>query len=151
MAGETAHVARTFAEQLPILQVVIPLIAAPICVVLGNRNAAWAVAMIASVACLLVSWALLGDVRGGDVVSYHLGGWAPPLGIEYRIDALNALILFLISAMAVLVAFGSSLRSALMASSLVRAANTRRTSRGRRPTESVYATSARSRSGWFSR
>ena len=27
------------------------------------------------------------------VISYHMGNWAPPLGIEYRIDFVNAFVL----------------------------------------------------------
>ena len=30
-------------------------------------------------------------------ISYHLGGWAPPWGIEYRVDLLNAFVLVLVS------------------------------------------------------
>ena len=31
-------------------------------------------------------------------ISYHLGGWEPPWGIEYRVDLLNAFVLVLVSA-----------------------------------------------------
>ena len=31
-------------------------------------------------------------------ISYHLGGWAPPWGIEYRVDMLNGFVLLLVSA-----------------------------------------------------
>ena len=37
------------------------------------------------------------------MISYHLGDWAPPLGIEYRIDLANALVLFLVSGIAAVV------------------------------------------------
>jgi multicomponent Na+:H+ antiporter subunit D len=30
-------------------------------------------------------------------ISYHVGGWAPPIGIEYRVDLLNAFVLLLVS------------------------------------------------------
>jgi multicomponent Na+:H+ antiporter subunit D len=36
-------------------------------------------------------------------ISYALGGWAPPVGIEYRIDQANAFMLVLVSIMAALV------------------------------------------------
>ena len=39
----------------------------------------------------------------GELISYHLGDWAPPLGIEYRIDIANALVLALVSGIAAVV------------------------------------------------
>lgn len=99
-AGATEHVARTLTEQLPILQVLVPFLAAPAIVVLGSRALAWPLALAACAASFLVSVLLLLAVIDGGFLSYHIGGWAPPLGIEYRVDATNALILMLISAMA---------------------------------------------------
>ncbi|MFQ5565527.1 MAG: monovalent cation/H+ antiporter subunit D family protein, partial [Paracoccaceae bacterium] len=42
-------------------------------------------------------------VLAGGPVSYAIGGWAPPMGIEYRIDQANAFMLVLVSVMAALV------------------------------------------------
>jgi multicomponent Na+:H+ antiporter subunit D len=39
-------------------------------------------------------------VIDGSVLSYELGGWAPPWGIEYRIDAMNALVALIVAAIA---------------------------------------------------
>ncbi|MDP4993352.1 MAG: monovalent cation/H+ antiporter subunit D family protein, partial [Burkholderiaceae bacterium] len=36
-------------------------------------------------------------------ISYEIGSWAPPLGIEYRVDQLSAFVLVLVSAIAALV------------------------------------------------
>jgi multicomponent Na+:H+ antiporter subunit D len=41
-------------------------------------------------------WAVL----DGGVIVYELGGWAPPWGIEYRIDAVNAFVALLVAAIA---------------------------------------------------
>jgi multicomponent Na+:H+ antiporter subunit D len=60
-------------EHLSLLLVATPLVAAPI--------AAWQL------------WA----VADGSVISYELGGWSPPWGIEYRIDALNALVALIVA------------------------------------------------------
>ncbi len=87
----------TLAGHLPILPVVVPFMAAPLVVVLGARRLAWPIAFAASLSALAVSVALLLQVLEGGGVSYHIGGWAPPLGIEYRIDAASALMLVLIS------------------------------------------------------
>ena len=87
----------TIIDQLPLLTVVVPMIAAPLCVLFGNRHLAWWLAFLASLASFLFSAHMLLQVLDGDVLSYHLGGWAPPLGIEYRVDAANAFVLLLIS------------------------------------------------------
>ena len=46
---------------------------------------------------------LLSQVIDGSVISYQLGGWAPPLGIEYRVDTANAFVLLLVSGVSTLV------------------------------------------------
>jgi multicomponent Na+:H+ antiporter subunit D len=84
-------------DQLPLLAVVFPMLAAPLCVLFGNRHIAWLLAFLASLFSFLFSFHMLLQVMDGDVLSYHLGGWAPPMGIEYRIDAANAFVLMLIS------------------------------------------------------
>ncbi len=80
---------------------VIPLLAAAVAAFgLGGR-AAWALALGATAASFAASLLVVDQVETYGVVSYALGGWAPPLGIEYRADALNAPILLLISAIGV--------------------------------------------------
>jgi multicomponent Na+:H+ antiporter subunit D len=91
-------------EHLPALQVVIPLLAAPLCVLVRHPRAAWGLFALASVAALLISMHLLGQTMGGSVLRYSLGGWPAPFGIEYVIDAANALPLLLVSLLAVAVA-----------------------------------------------
>jgi formate hydrogenlyase subunit 3/multisubunit Na+/H+ antiporter MnhD subunit len=88
----------TLSDQLPALQVLIPFVAAPLMVFIGVRSLAWPIAFLASLASLVISVLLLQRVIGGSEISYHMGGWAPPLGIEYRVDAANAFVLLLISA-----------------------------------------------------
>ena len=100
---ETHHIALTVQDHLPVLQVLIPFIAAPLIVVFGGRSLAWPIAFIASVLSLICSYALLMQVIDGGFLSYHIGGWTPPIGIEYRIDAANAFVLFLISAISTVV------------------------------------------------
>lgn len=82
---------------LPILQVVIPLLAAPACVLLHNGRLTWLLALAVSWVCLAISLLLLGQVMDGGTISYALGGWAAPWGIEYRIDPLNAFVLLIVS------------------------------------------------------
>ncbi len=89
-------------EHLPVLQVVIPLIAAPLCIFLPGR-AAWGVAVLASWSALAISLNLLGQVLSAGTISYALGDWAPPIGIEYRIDMVNAWVLAIVSTIGALV------------------------------------------------
>lgn len=85
---------------LPALQVVLPLMAAPVCFLLRRPGMAWLLAFAASLCGLAVSIALFAQVSGGAVISYAMGGWEPPWGIEYRIDALSAFVLLLVSGIA---------------------------------------------------
>ena len=91
-------------EHLPALQVVVPLIAAPLIVLARHRGFAWLAAMAASWASLAVSIALAWRVAEAGVISYAIGSWEPPWGIEYRVDALNAFVLVLVSLIAAFVA-----------------------------------------------
>ena len=83
---------------IPALIVVIPLIGAPTCMLLRYRDWSWGVALIGSWISFVLSWLLLQQVMAQGVVTYELGGWVAPLGIEYRIDAANAFVLLIVSA-----------------------------------------------------
>lgn len=91
---------QTLLSHLPALQVVLPLLAAPICFLLYKTGWAWFVAFAVSLCGLAISTLLFIQVSGGTFISYAMGGWEPPWGIEYRIDSLSALILLLVSGIA---------------------------------------------------
>ena len=97
------HVSLTLADHLPVLQVLIPFIAAPLIVLIGSRRLTWPIAFAATALAFVIATMLLLRVIGGDVISYKIGGWAPPLGIEYRVDAVNAFVLFLVSGISMIV------------------------------------------------
>ena len=86
-----------FMSHLPVLQVLVPFIAAPLCVLLNSRKLVWGIAFLASATAFAIAIILLSQVIDGSVISYHIGGWAPPLGIEYRVDAANAFVLLIVS------------------------------------------------------
>jgi multicomponent Na+:H+ antiporter subunit D len=88
-------------QHLPVLLVVLPLLAAPLCVLARSPRAAWFLFLAASLLALGCAVALLGQVAEHGPVRYALGGWAPPAGIEYVIDAANAYVLVLVSLVAV--------------------------------------------------
>ena len=89
--------------QLPVLVVLIPLLIAPLIVLVRNPTAAWALfgAAAASSFALAVQCLLLVQEQG--LLQAFLGGWEPPFGIEYRIDLANAIVLCLVSGIALLV------------------------------------------------
>jgi multicomponent Na+:H+ antiporter subunit D len=88
---------------LPALQVVLPLLAAPLCVILARPNLVWGFATAVSWIAFVVAVALLVQVLDGGTISYHLGGWAPPWGIEYRIDLANAFVLLIVASISAIV------------------------------------------------
>ncbi|MDH3579131.1 MAG: monovalent cation/H+ antiporter subunit D family protein [Hyphomicrobiales bacterium] len=85
------------AANLPALQVVLPLLGAVVCAMVRRGPLAWGVALVVSLAMPLIAVGLLIQVLDGSTISYALGGWRPPIGIEYRIDIVNAFILLLVS------------------------------------------------------
>jgi multicomponent Na+:H+ antiporter subunit D len=92
------------AAHLPPLAVVVPLASAPLIVLLRRPSLAWAISVAAAwfafAACLM----LAAQVAASGPVSYAMGSWPPPWGIEYRIDALSAFVLVLVSGVAAVVA-----------------------------------------------
>ena len=92
-----AGLAGSAAGQLPALAIVVPLVAAPLCVIARNGRLAWWIAFAASGATALVAWNLLGAVEPGRAVRYAVGGWAAPAGIELYVDYLNAIVLMLVA------------------------------------------------------
>ncbi len=103
MSAESTHVAMTLSDHLPILQILVPLVSAPLIVLIGSRRLTWSLAFIASVLSFGIAILLLMQVIDGSIISYQIGGWAPPLGIEYRVDATNAFVLLLVTGISTLV------------------------------------------------
>ncbi|MEM9706829.1 MAG: monovalent cation/H+ antiporter subunit D family protein, partial [Pseudomonadota bacterium] len=87
-------------SQLPVLPVIVPLVSAPIVALLPKGRAPWVAATLVAWATFGLCIALLLDVRDVGLISYALGDWAPPVGIEYRVDLANALVLCLVSGIA---------------------------------------------------
>ena len=90
-------------EHLPALQVVVPLVAAPLIVLLRGPSIAWGIATVASFVAFAIAVLLALRFTGTGVVSYAIGSWPPPWGIEYRVDALSAFMLVLVAGAAALV------------------------------------------------
>ncbi len=95
----------SLALHLPALQVVLPLISAPLAVLLRRGGLAFAIVTAgawAAFACAIALWLQVGETEGG-IISYAIGSWPPPWGIEYRVNRLASFILLLVSGMAAIV------------------------------------------------
>ncbi|MGE0231488.1 MAG: monovalent cation/H+ antiporter subunit D family protein, partial [Flavobacteriaceae bacterium] len=84
-------------DHLPIIQVIAPLIGALLCALTRSGKVAWIIAAVVSLLMPLVAIGLLQQVLSQGVVSYAIGGWLPPVGIEYRVDLLNVFVLLIVS------------------------------------------------------
>lgn len=99
----------TLEAHLPVLQLVVPLLLAPVVTLLRARSLPWAAAMATSVLTLAVAIALRGQVAADGTLSYAVGGWLPPHGIELVIDHFSILLLLIITgASTVALAFGKA-------------------------------------------
>jgi len=90
-------------NQLPVLQIIIPLIAAPICLILRHAFAAWLLSTVVTFVTFAISLALLVQVLDQGTISYALGNWEPPWGIEYVVDLLSVFILVIVAGIGSLV------------------------------------------------
>ncbi len=91
------------ADHLPALQVVVPLAAAPLALLARGRTPAFFVALAATWCAFAISILLWLQVSAGGTLSYAIGNWPPPWGIEYRLDRLTTFVLVLVSGVAALV------------------------------------------------
>ena len=82
---------------LPALQVAIPLVSAPLCLLLRNPRHAWVWSTIVSWLVLAMAILLVQRVSVDGTISYAIGAWATPWGIEYRIDMAGALMILVIA------------------------------------------------------
>ncbi len=93
----------SIAQHLPALQVVLPLISAPLAVLVRHGGLAFAIVTAGAWLAFAAAIALWLQVGNTGDISYHIGSWAPPWGIEYRVDRLSSFVLLLVSGMAALV------------------------------------------------
>ena len=90
-------------EQLPALQIMVTLMAAPLCVLVRRPRAAWVIAVLANGVAAFVAWSLLLRVLDTGAIRYAIGGWAAPTGIEYYVDTLNATVLVIVASISAIV------------------------------------------------
>ncbi len=84
-------------SHLPALQVIAPMILAPVVMMLAGRGIAWGVTTLVSVYALFNAILLAAGALAGRTFNYKLGSWDPPYGIELNVDALAAVLLLVIA------------------------------------------------------
>ncbi|GJL97405.1 MAG: cation:proton antiporter [Hyphobacterium sp.] len=86
----------------PAIIVVVPLLMAAVSAIMPNGKLSWALVVISAAVSVVLAIVLTVDVQTSGVISYAMGGWAPPAGIEFRIDSLNAVLLLLLTVIGLL-------------------------------------------------
>lgn len=84
-------------QHLPALQVIVPLLSAPLVLLLRPRGLAWAAATAASLFAFAIAIVLTLGVQNGENFSYYMGSWPAPYGIELGVDAFSALVLLVVT------------------------------------------------------
>lgn len=99
-------------QHLPVLQVAVPIVAAPICLLIRKRQIVQWIALAVCWCAFVISITLMKGVLSDGPISYDLGGWEAPYGIEYRVDLLSGFVLCFVSFIGAMVATmsGPSLR-----------------------------------------
>ena len=87
----------TLDAHLPVLQVVVPLLIAPLVMMLRPSGLAWAAATATSLMAFIIAVALASGAWAGEVQRYALGAWAAPYGIELAVGSFSALLLLILT------------------------------------------------------
>jgi multicomponent Na+:H+ antiporter subunit D len=82
---------------LPALQVIIPMLSAPLVVLLQPKGLAWAGATAAALVTFAIACALTIAVLDGQTLGYEMGGWPAPYGIVLTVDAFSCIMLLIVS------------------------------------------------------
>ncbi len=83
-------------NNLAIIQILLPLISGLILFVLPKRFS-WLFATASLFFTSAITFLLFKISLDGVVLTYHLGGWLPSIGIEYKIDRLSSFFMLIIS------------------------------------------------------
>jgi len=88
----------TLTDHLPALQVVVPMLSAPLVALMRVPGLSWAAATATSLMTFVVAVSLTGTVLQSGDVAYLMGSWPAPYGIELRVTAFSALLLLIVTA-----------------------------------------------------
>ncbi len=95
-------------KNLPILVVLCPLMMSLIVVLIPNFFLSWLLTLVSTFVAFIFSILLYQEVQIYSSISYALGNWAPPIGIEYVIDKVSIIPVIIISLMSFLATIFSS-------------------------------------------
>ncbi|ADJ15777.1 monovalent cation/H+ antiporter subunit D family protein [Halalkalicoccus jeotgali] len=86
-------------EQLPVLLIVTPILAATLSLLLGVRygRAGWSIAALTTTALFGLAVWLATSVFSGGTIVYEVGNFPRPIGIELVADRLSALVVVLVA------------------------------------------------------
>lgn len=84
-------------EHIAAIVVMLPIISSVFVMLVRNNSINWLISSTASLITSIASIMMYFQISKNGNISYAMGGWEPPVGIEYRIDEFNALFIILIS------------------------------------------------------
>ncbi len=86
-----------WSQHLPVLQVIIPMLCAPLVALLQPRSFAWFAATATSLFAFVIAIMITTGVFAGQDYSYNMGSWPAPYGIELGVDAFSAILLLIVT------------------------------------------------------
>lgn len=87
-------------SQLPVLVIVVPLLTALVVALVDRRGGALAAGLVTCALGFSVAGSVTLLLRVADgPIHYSMGRWPIPMGIEYRLDGLNAMVLVMVAVM----------------------------------------------------
>jgi multicomponent Na+:H+ antiporter subunit D len=86
-----------FINNLPILIVTVPLMMSLFVVLVTNSHLSFLLTLATTFITFLIAILLYQEVQSYSSISYALGNWLPPLGIEYIIDHVSIIPIIIIS------------------------------------------------------
>ena len=89
-----------FLQNLPVLVVVIPLLLAPVVAIITVPSLAWSISVAGVGGAFLAAILLQSITKSIGRVTYHLGNWEPPWGIEFVVDSATSLTLVIMTGLA---------------------------------------------------
>ena len=95
-------------KNLPILVVLCPLMISLIVLLIPNIFLSWLLTFASTFVAFIFSILLYQEVQIHSTISYALGNWAPPLGIEYVIDKVSIFPIIIITLIGFLTTIFSS-------------------------------------------
>lgn len=87
----------SLSHHLPALQVIVPMLSAPLILLLTPRGLARAGAIAVSLFTFSIAIIMTSAVLDGHVYTYRMGAWPAPYGIELAVDRFSVLLLLIVS------------------------------------------------------